>query len=266
MTPGYHETLGIALKRGRVLGEADAAGVVMINETAAKQFFGGDDPVGQTAIVDRMDRIVVGVVADAVQGALESAPVPEVYLPLNQARPSSGFVAIRTSGDPYALLPALRTAVLGALPNVPVRYVATMNERIAQQTAQRRLTMLLLGLFGVLGLLIAAVGVYGVTAYLVSQRTREIGVRMALGATRTQVMRMVVRQAAALAAIGVALGGVAAWNLTGAVQSFLFGLQPNDARAFSIAAVMLLGAALVASAIPARRAASVDPTAALRAE
>jgi hypothetical protein len=110
----------------------------------------GDDPIGQTAIVDCMDRIVVGVVADAVQGALESAPVPEVYLPLNQARPSSGFVAIRSSGDPYALLPALRTAVLGALPNVPVRYVATMNERIAQQTAQRRLTMLLLGLFGVL--------------------------------------------------------------------------------------------------------------------
>ena len=100
--------------------------------------------------------------------------------------------------------------------------------------------MLLLGLFGVLGLLIAAVGVYGVMAYLVSQRTREIGVRMALGATRTQVMRMVVRQAGALAAIGVALGGVVAWTFTGAVQSFLFGLQPNDARAFTIAAVTLL--------------------------
>jgi putative ABC transport system permease protein len=193
-------------------------------------------------------------------------PVPEVYLPLNQDRPNSGFVAIRTNGNPYDLLPAVKTAVFGALPNVPVRRVATLNELIAQQTAQRRLTMLLLGLFGVLGLLIAAVGVYGVMAYLVSQRTREIGVRMALGATRTQVLKMIVRQAGALAAIGVVLGGVVAWTFTGAVQSFLFGLQPNDPRAFAIAAVTLLTAALIASAIPARRAASVDPTIALRAE
>jgi predicted permease len=266
VTPGYHETLGIALKRGRLLGEADAAGVVVINETAAKQFFGGEDSVGQTAIVNGVDRVVVGIVADTVQFAFDGAPLPEAYLPLSEERPSSGFVVIRTSGDPYDLLPAVKTAVLSALPNLPVRYVSTMNERIAQQTAQRRLTMLLLGLFGVLGLLIAAVGVYGVMAYLVSQRTREIGVRMALGATRTQVMRMVVWQAGALAAIGVVLGGVAAWNLTGAVQSFLFGLQPNDARAFTIAAVTLLATALVASAIPARRAAKVDPVVALRAE
>jgi predicted permease len=266
VTPGYHETLGIALKRGRLLGEADAAGVVVINETAAKQFFGGEDSVGQTAIVNGVDRVVVGIVADTVQFAFDGAPLPEAYLPLSEERPSSGFVVIRTNGDPYDLLPAVKTAVLSALPNLPVRYVSTMNERIAQQTAQRRLTMLLLGLFGVLGLLIAAVGVYGVMAYLVSQRTREIGVRMALGATRTQVMRMVVWQAGALAAIGVVLGGVAAWNLTGAVQSFLFGLQPNDARAFTIAAVTLLATALIASAIPARRAASVDPTVALRSE
>jgi putative ABC transport system permease protein len=266
VTPGYHETLGIALKRGRLFGEPDAAGVVVINETAAKRFFGAEDPVGQTAIVDRMDRIVVGVVADVVQGTLEAVPVPEVYLPLNQDRPSSGFVAIRTNGNPYDLLPAAKTAVFGALPNVPVRHVATLNERIAQQTAQRRLTMLLLGLFGVLGLLIAAVGVYGVMAYLVSQRTREIGVRMALGATRTLVLKMVVRQAGALAAIGVVLGAVVAWTFTGAVQSFLFGLQPNDVWAFAIAAVTLLAAALIASAIPARRASSVDPTIALRAE
>jgi putative ABC transport system permease protein len=266
VTPGYHETLGIALKRGRLFGDADAAGVAVINETAAKQFFGGEDSVGQTAIVNGVDRVVVGVVSDTVQFAFDAVPLPEVYLPLSQERPASGFVIIRTNRDPYDLLPAVKTAVLGALPNLPVRYVATMNERIAQQTAQRRLTMLLLGLFGVLGLLIAAVGVYGVMVYVVSLRTREIGVRMALGATRTQVMRMVVRQAAALAAIGVGLGGVAAWSLTGTVQSFLFGLQPNDPRAFSIAAVTLLGAALAASAIPARRAASVDPTVALRAE
>jgi len=126
--------------------------------------------------------------------------------------------------------------------------------------------MLLLGLFGVLGLLIAAVGVYGVTAYLVSQRTREIGVRIALGATRTQVTRMVISQAGGLAALGIVLGGIAAWNLTGTVQSFVFGVQPNDVRVFAIAGVTLLAAAVAASAIPARRAAAVDPTVALRAE
>jgi putative ABC transport system permease protein len=192
--------------------------------------------------------------------------MPEAYVRLGDERRSSGFVIIRTNGDAHDLLPAAKTAVLGVLPNVPVRYVATMNELIARQTAQRRLTMLLLGLFGVLGLSIAAVGVYGVMAYLVSQRTREIGVRMALGATRIQVTRMVVSQAGGLAAIGVVLGGVVAWNLTGTVQSFVFGVQPNDARAFVIAGVTLLAAALVASAIPARRAASVDPTIALRGE
>jgi len=266
VTPGYHEALGVPLKRGRLLSEADGAGVAVINETAARKFFGAEDPVGQVAIINRADRTIVGVVADTVQGRLEAVPMPEAYLQLGEGRRSSGFVIIRTSGDAYDLLPAARTAVLAVLPSVPVRYVATMNELIARQTAQRRLTMLLLGLFGVLGLLIAAVGVYGVMAYLVSQRTREIGVRMALGATRTQVTRMVVSQAGALAAIGVVLGGIVAWNLTGTVESFVYGVQPNDARAFAIAGITLLVAALIASAIPARRAAGVDPTVALRAE
>ena len=266
VSPGYHEALGVPLKRGRLLSEADGPDVTVINETAARKFFGAEDPVGQVAIVNRTDRTIIGVVADTVQGRLEAVPMPEAYMQFGEERRSSGFIIIRTKGDAYDLLPAARTAVLGVLPNVPVRYVATMNELITRQTAQRRLTMLLLGLFGVLGLLIAAVGVYGVMAYLVSQRTREIGVRMALGATRTQVTTMVISQAGGLAAIGVVLGGVAAWNLTGTVQSFVFGVQPNDARAFAIAGATLLAAALVASAIPARRAASVDPTSALRSE
>jgi ABC-type antimicrobial peptide transport system permease subunit len=141
-----------------------------------------------------------------------------------------------------------------------------MQELIDRQTAARRITMLMLGLFGALGLVIAAAGVYGVMAYLVSQRTREIGVRMALGATRMNVIRMVVSQAGWLSGAGVVIGAAAAWYLTSTVQSFLFELQADDLRAFAAAAVTLVVAALVASVVPARRAASVDPTVALRSE
>ena len=153
-----------------------------------------------------------------------------------------------------------------AFPDAPLRYVATMSERVARQTAQRRLNMLMLGLFGLLGLVISAVGVYGLMAYNVAQRTREIGVRMALGATRSNVIGMIVLNATALIAVGLAIGGVAAWYLGATANSFLYGLEAHDARAFAVAVVTLTVAALLATLIPARRAATVDPTVALRAE
>jgi ABC-type antimicrobial peptide transport system permease subunit len=152
------------------------------------------------------------------------------------------------------------------MPDVPLRYVTTMEDLIGRQTAQRRLTMLMLGLFGLLGLVIAAVGVYGVMAYVVSQRTREIGVRMALGATRSDVTSMVIANAGTLVGLGLVLGGTGAWYFGGAAQRFLFGLEAHDLRAFVAAIVVLTLAAMAASVLPARRAASVDPTIALRAE
>ena len=173
---------------------------------------------------------------------------------------------IRTSGNPYDVLPAVKAAVYAVLPDVPLRNVTTMETLVAGQVAQRKLTMLLLGLFGLLGLVIAAVGVYGVMAYFVSQRTREIGVRMALGATRSNVVGIVLINACALVASGLVIGGVAAWYLSAASQAFLFQLEPTDPRAFAAAVVTLSVAALAASAIPAGRAASVDPMVALRAE
>jgi ABC-type antimicrobial peptide transport system permease subunit len=152
------------------------------------------------------------------------------------------------------------------LPDVPLRNVLTMEEVVGKRVAQRRLNMLLLGLFGLLGLVISAVGIYGVVAYVVSQRTREIGVRMALGATRSDVVGMVLLNACALVGSGLMIGAVSAWYLSAAARTFLFNVEATDPRAFAAAVLLLASAALIASAIPARRAASVDPMIALRAE
>ena len=173
---------------------------------------------------------------------------------------------ILTSGDPYEVLPAVKAAVMNVLPDVPLRNVTTMEELFGRRIAQRRLNMLLLGLFGLLGLVISAVGLYGVLAFVVAQRTREIGVRMALGATRASVMAMVMTNASSLLLAGLVIGGVGAWYLSATAKTFLFGLEAHDPRAFAAAFVTLSLAALLASIIPARRAASIDPIAALRTE
>ena len=269
VTPAYHRALGIALKSGRLFDVTDREGspnVVIINESAAKTVFPGEDPVGRTVVVARADRTVVGVVADVRQWSFEESTLAEVYLPMTQVTPGTGYLVIRTGDDPRAALPAIRAAVLDVLPDIPLRYVATMDELVARQTAQRRLNMLMLGLFGLLGLVISAVGVYGVMAYAVSQRTREIGIRMALGATRSQVMGMIFGNACVLIVVGLICGGAGAWYLSGSAKAFLYQLEPNDVRAFVAASLTLSLAAIAASAIPARRAASVDPTVALRAE
>jgi len=268
VTPEYHRVLRIPLRRGRLLDERDAKNtpaVVLINESAAKKYFPGEDPVGRTVFIYE-NRTVVGIVGDVHQVSLETEPTPEAYAPIAQDGTPGGELAIRTSGNPYDVLPAVKAAVFAVLPEVPLRNVRTMDELVARRVAQRKLSMLLLGLFGLLGLTIAAVGVYAVIAYVVSQKTREIGVRMALGATRGNVVGMVLRNAGALVAAGLAVGAVAAWYLSAAVQAFLFRIEPTDPRAFVAAIAVLFVAALVASVLPARCAASVDPMVALRAE
>ena len=269
VTPDYHRTMRIPLRSGRFLEPRDRDGapdVMLINESAAKKYFPGEDPVGRVANVSGADRTIVGIVGDIYQSSLETEPRTEAYVPIAQQRVYSAELAVRTSGDPYATLSSVKAAVLGVLPDVPLRNVRTMEEIIAGRVAQRKLNMLLLGLFGLLGLVISAAGIYGVMAYVVSQRTHEIGVRMALGATRGRVVSMVLANAMVLVALGLIVGGAGAWYLSAAAKSFLFRLDSTDPRAFGVAIALLSLAALIASAIPARRAANVDPMVALRAE
>jgi predicted permease len=269
VSTGYHRAIGIPLRQGRLFEASDRKGspnVIIINEAAARTYFPGEDPVGRTVTLSNAERTIVGVVGDIHQTSLETEPIPEVYVPMGQLRVLNGDLIIKTAAHPYDVLPAVRSAVLAALPDVPLRNVRTMEELYSRRIAQRKLNMLLLGLFGILGLVISAVGIYGVMAYVVSQRTREIGVRMALGATRGTVIRMVLRHAGLLVLAGLLLGGIGAWYLSAAAERFLFRLESNDPRAFIAAIVALALAGVIASAIPARRAASVDPIDALRAE
>jgi predicted permease len=267
VTSDYHRAMGIPLKAGRLFDERDGAGnqpVMILNEAAAKTFFAGEDPVGRTAVISRVERTIVGIVADVRQWSLEAGARTEVYLPMAQVGSGTGYLVIQTKSDPGRMLPAIKTVVAEVLPKVPLRYVATMDDLVARQTAGRRLNMMMLGLFGLLGLVIATVGVYGVMAYSVAQRTREIGVRMALGATRARVIGMVLSNAGLVVVAGLAIGCLGAWSLSAFAKSFLFGLEPTDVRAFVAAAGSLSLAALLAAAIPARRAARLDPASVLR--
>lgn len=266
----YHRVLRIPLKRGRLFDDGDrddSAPVALINELARRRFFGGEDPIGQAITVQR-DRTIVGVVGDVHQSSPEVEPLPEAYFPLTQFPLGKGYaeIIVRTAGNPYAVLPAVKAAVFEVLPRVPVRGPITLEELYAQRTAQRRISMFLLGLFGLLGLVISAAGIYGVTSFTVSQRTHEIGIRMALGATRLEVVRMVLANVGLLLLTGLIVGSAGAWYLSATAKAFLFRLEPTDPRAFAVALALLSSAALVAVIVPAARAARVNPIVALRTE
>jgi putative ABC transport system permease protein len=269
VTPDYHRALRIPLRKGRLLEPTDGARapkVVIINESAARKYLPAKDPIGRAVIVNDEMRTVVGVVGDVHQSSLETEPRTEVYVPMAQSSSVSGELVIRTSGDPYAVLPDVKSTVFAVLPDVPLRNVQTMDELLARRVAQRRLSMLMLGLFGVLGLVISAIGIYGVLAYLVSQRTREIGIRMALGATRATIVTAILVHATVLVVAGLVIGSVGAWYLGAVAKAFLFRVEPTDPRAFAAALTALSLSALVASLIPATRASGVDPIVALRSE
>ncbi len=270
VTPGYLRLLGVPLLRGRHVSDDDRANtqpVIVINQAAARKYFPGQDAVGQRLILNRQERVVVGVVGDMRDFGPE-APVRQAgYVPLAQNKVLGATLVLRTSGDPLDLLPAVKAAIWSVSRDQRISGpIFTLEGYMDRLIAQRRFNMALLALFGVLGLAISAVGIYGVMAYLVAQRTAEIGVRMALGATPGSVVGMVLRRAGVLMALGLALGTGASWSLAAAVKSFLFQVEPTDPGVLAGSLAVLAMAGLAASVVPARRAASVDPLITLRRE
>ena len=270
VSPNYLQLMRIPLLRGRYLQETDtenAERVIVLNDAAARLYWPGEEALGKRITMNDKERTVVGIVGNIRHLGPEQPERQEGYVPFAQDSTIGSTLAIRTDGDPLTLIPSVKAAIWSVNPEQRLSSdLVTLDAYMDRLIRQRRFNMALLASFGVLGLVIAAVGIYGVMAYVVAQRTSEIGVRMALGATRGNVVTMVMRRAVVLMALGLTLGGAAAWGLGRTVETFLFQTEPTDPRVFVGALLTLTLAGLVASAVPARRAASVDPLVALRHE
>ena len=272
-TPGYFPAMGIPLRRGRTFTRTDTVSaplVALINEAADRRFWPGQDPIGTRVQFSGADAdtwwTIVGVVGDVRHFGLDAAPRAEVYTPFAQGPPSSPFVAIRALSDPMGIVPAVRTVIRNLDSEVTIQDVTTLERSIGNSLAPRRFNLWLIGLFAALSLILAAVGLYGVMSYAVSQRTREIGIRMALGARSGDAFKLIVGQGMALTAIGLTVGLAASFALTRVMVSLLFGVSATDSLTFAAMAGLLAVVALAACYIPARRATRVDPVVALRYE
>jgi putative ABC transport system permease protein len=280
ITPGYFSTIGLPLVRGRALRDTDTAAappVIVINQRLADRYFPGVDPIGRNITVERIIPgqpqlgppvawQIVGIVANERTWTPEAPDSAGMYATLDQS-PQFGvqFIA-RTTGDATQIARAVKAAIREVDPNQTVSELRTLQDIKDETTAPNRLQAGLLGVFSGQALILAAVGIYGVISYSVAQRTREIGLRAALGATRAALVNMVLRRAVVLTAIGLALGMAGALATGRFVSGLLFGVTPRDGISMAVAGITLGAAALLASWVPARRAAAVDPIKALRVE
>jgi predicted permease len=286
ITPDYLRLFRIPLLRGRDFTDsdnADAPPVDLVNEVFARKFFPHEDPVGQHIMHGAMNssssktriETIIGVVADFHDGGLTKPADPMIIAPISQV--SDGYNAayaniqplfwlVRTHGDPHALIPAISEQLRIASDGFAVGHIRTMDEVMGHSTARQSFNMLLLTIFGAVALLLAAIGIYATMAYSVEQRKREIGIRMALGADRSAIRKLVIRHGIALAFAGVIVGLCAAFALTQVIASFLFGVKAWDAAAFACAPLILFAVALIAVWLPAERASKLDPIQSLRAE
>ncbi len=286
VSPGYFEVFKIPVRRGRTFTTRDTAAstpVVVINEAMAKQYWPKGDPMSDRLIIGRggmrefasePDRQIIGIVADSRDGSLNDEPGPKMFIPQAQVPDLANALnvritpmawVVRTAGDPYALSGQIQEALRQAT-GLPVSSVRTMEDVVIRSTSRQRFNMWLMSVFGLSALALAAIGIYGLIAYSVEQRTQEIGIRLALGADSKQVKRMVVNQGMKLAIAGVVVGVVASLALARFIASFLFGVEQWDPAVFVAAPLTLAFIALVATWIPARRASRVDPIDALRYE
>jgi predicted permease len=273
-TPGYFRTLDIPLRRGRDFTERDTADsqrVAIIDEALARRFWpaypAGVDPVGQRILIGGVNKKpaeIVGIVAH-VHEELENGSWPEsVYISFAQNAPPFAMLAIRTPGDPLRFTKAVREQVLALDRDQPIALVRTMDDLVEEQVGERRLLVILLGSFAGVALLLALIGIYGSIAYSVAQRTQEMGIRRALGAQQSDILRLVVGQGLRFALAGVIVGVAGAWGLTRLMKTMLFHVSATDPMTFVAVALLFLLVALGASYIPARRASRVDPMTALR--
>jgi predicted permease len=269
----YFATVGVPLVRGRGFTEEDrqgAAPVVVINETMQKRFFPSSDPIGRTVSVGSRRGTVIGVARDAKYHGLNEDSAPYIYAPLKQSIVGVGLetltLLVRTNGDPARVLDPVRSEIKAIDANLPISEAETIREHIGDALMVQRFGSTILSLFSLLTLVLASVGIYGVVSYLISQRTREIGIRMALGADRKDILRLMLGKSLFPVALGILLGIGAGVLTTRALNSFLYGVSTTDPLTFAIAALLLTAVALLASYIPARRATKIDPMIALRHE
>ena len=267
ITPGYLETMGVRLKKGRAFTWSDRSTtqpVVVINEAAARYLWPGEDAIDRIALINGRDTRVIGVVADVHESSLESTGAWQMYLPVTQAGPVGTYLVIRSTLPAASIAPNVMRTLRGLNPTQSATQLRPIQASVDRAVSPRRFFMLLVGAFAAFGLLLAALGVYGVISYSVTQRTQEIGIRMALGATASQVRRGILWQTVRLVSMGVMIGAAASAVLSRLIAALLFETAPTDPPAFVGTVILLAGAALAAAIIPARRASRVDPMKALR--
>jgi predicted permease len=269
----FFDTLQIPIVLGRGLSLRDnqtAPKVAVINQTLARKYFGDDSPIGHRFGLGGPETSgqieIIGVARDAKYTDIRSEMEPTIYLPYLQSIPSSATFIVRASSLAASLTTAIREAVYEVDNNLPMFDVKTQTEQADESLTQERLFATLSGFFGILALLLACIGLYGVMSYGVARRTNEIGIRMALGASAPRVTRMVMRETMTVVVVGVVIGLAAALSTTRLIASMLFGLAPNDVLTISSAVVIMIGVAAGAGYLPARRASQVDPMVALRYE
>jgi predicted permease len=269
VAPGYFETMGVPVVRGRAIAEQDREGVtpvVVINQTMAERFWPGEEPIGQRFhfFGEDFSVEVVGVARNAKYNGLGEDPQPYIYAALGQRWSGNLTLVARTAGDPGTVLPTVQRTVRELDKQLPLVGVQTIGQLLHAGLWAPRAGAALLGVFGLLALVLAAIGIYGVTSFAVAQRAREIGIRMALGARRNDVLSLVLRQGMAVVALGLLVGLGAAFALTRFAASLLFGVSPTDPVAFGATSLLLAGVALAANLLPARRATAVDPVTVLK--